>query len=56
MEVWIYNLPKTSAMYSMGQSALALCSLHPFSSRIAPLNVVYHMVRCRVPLLLKLYV
>ena len=30
----VYNLSKPSALYSMGQTALALCSLHHFSARL----------------------
>ena len=33
-DVCVYNLSKASALYSMGQSALALCSLHQFSARL----------------------
>ena len=30
----VYNLSKPSALYSMGQTALALCSVHQFSARL----------------------
>ena len=33
-DVWVYNLSKPSALYSMGQTALALCNLHQFSARL----------------------
>ena len=33
-DVCVYNLSKPSALYSMGQTALALCSLHQFSARL----------------------
>ena len=33
-DVCVYNVSKPSALYSMGQSALALCSLHQFSARL----------------------
>ena len=33
-DVCVYNLSKASAVYSMGQSALALYNLHPLSSRL----------------------
>ena len=33
-DVCVYNLSKPSALYSMGQNALALCSLHQFSARL----------------------
>ena len=33
-DVCVYNLSKPSAMYSMGQTALAVCSLHQFSARL----------------------
>ena len=33
-DVCVYNLSKPSALYSMGQTALALCSLHRFSARL----------------------
>ena len=32
--VSVYNLSKASAIYNMGQSALALCTLHQFNSRL----------------------
>ena len=31
-DVCVYNLSRPSALYSMGQTALALCSLHQFSA------------------------
>ena len=33
-DVCVYNLSKPSALYSMGQTALALCSLHQLSARL----------------------
>ena len=33
-DVCVYNLSKPSALYNMGQTALALCSLHQFSARL----------------------
>ena len=33
-DVCVYNLSKPSALYDMGQTALALCSLHQFSARL----------------------
>ena len=33
-DVCVYNLSKPSALYSMGQTALALCSPHQFSARL----------------------
>ena len=33
-DVCVYNLSKPSALNSMGQTALALCSLHKFSARL----------------------
>ena len=32
-DVYVYNLSKPSALYSMGQTALAVCSLHRFFAR-----------------------
>ena len=33
-DVCVYDLSKPSALYNMGQTALALCSLHQFSARL----------------------
>ena len=33
-DVCVYNLSKPSTLYSMGQAALGLCSLHQFSARL----------------------
>ena len=33
-DVFVYNLSKPSALYTMGQTALALCGLHEFSARL----------------------
>ena len=33
-DVCVYNMSKPSALYSMGQTALALCSLHQFCARL----------------------
>ena len=33
-DVCVYSLSKPSALYRMGQTALALCSLHQFSARL----------------------
>ena len=33
-DVCVYNLSKPSALYGMGQTALALCSLHQFFARL----------------------
>ena len=33
-DVCVYNLSKASALYSMGHTTLALCSVHQFSARL----------------------
>ena len=53
--VCVYNLSKASAVYSMGQSALAVCSLHRFTSRL-PRYMLFTQGTLSSPLLLKLFV
>ena len=51
----VYNLSKASTVYNMGQSAMALCSLHQFNSRL-PRYMSFTQGQRQVRCPLKLYV